>query len=56
MIQIVVEHFLDELETDGVGRGNQVDIFRVQEPDRHDGGVRLVKWRGALGEWEQWRG
>ncbi|MFE9450779.1 tyrosine-type recombinase/integrase [Streptomyces sp. NPDC006739] len=26
---IVVERFLDELETDGVGRGNQVNIFRV---------------------------
>lgn len=26
---IVVERFLDELETDGVGRGKQVIIFRV---------------------------
>ncbi|MER6358624.1 tyrosine-type recombinase/integrase [Streptomyces sp. NPDC001634] len=26
---IVVERFLDELEADGVGRGNQVNIFRV---------------------------
>ncbi|WP_229911420.1 tyrosine-type recombinase/integrase [Streptomyces aurantiogriseus] len=26
---IVVERFLDELETDGVGRGNQVNIFRT---------------------------
>jgi integrase len=26
---IVVERFLDELETGGVGRGNQVNIFRV---------------------------
>ncbi|WP_406406882.1 N-terminal phage integrase SAM-like domain-containing protein [Streptomyces halstedii] len=26
---IVVEHFLDELETDKVGRGNQVNIFRT---------------------------
>ncbi|MFF0853925.1 tyrosine-type recombinase/integrase [Streptomyces sp. NPDC003280] len=26
---IVIERFLDELETDGVGRGNQVNIFRV---------------------------
>jgi hypothetical protein len=26
---IVVERFMDELETDGVGRGNQVNTFRV---------------------------
>lgn len=26
---IVVERFLDEMEGDGVGRGNQVNIFRV---------------------------
>ncbi|MEU6574846.1 hypothetical protein [Streptomyces sp. NPDC046805] len=26
---IVVERFLDELETDGVGRGNQVNILRT---------------------------
>ncbi|MGW5328982.1 hypothetical protein [Streptomyces sp. NPDC004014] len=26
---IVVERLMDELETDGVGRGNQVNIFRV---------------------------
>jgi hypothetical protein len=26
---IVVERFLDELQADGVGRGNQVNIFRV---------------------------
>ncbi|MDF9808217.1 integrase [Streptomyces sp. HB372] len=26
---IVVERFLDEMENDGVGRGNQVNIFRV---------------------------
>ncbi|MET7543570.1 hypothetical protein [Streptomyces sp. NPDC005507] len=26
---IVVERFLDELETDGIGRGNQVNIFRT---------------------------
>lgn len=26
---IVVERFLDEMETDGVGRGNQVNVFRA---------------------------
>ncbi|GGY41901.1 hypothetical protein GCM10010363_23500 [Streptomyces omiyaensis] len=26
---MVVERFLDKMESDGVGRGNQVNIFRV---------------------------
>ncbi|MGB8943708.1 MAG: tyrosine-type recombinase/integrase [Streptomyces sp.] len=39
---IVVERFLDELEADGVGRGNQVNIFRVLKTilrDAHDKGA-----------------
>ncbi|MEW1927203.1 tyrosine-type recombinase/integrase [Streptomyces sp. NPDC088360] len=39
---IVVEHFLDELEADGVGRGNQVNIFRTLKTilrDAHDKGA-----------------
>ncbi|MER6733266.1 hypothetical protein [Streptomyces puniciscabiei] len=48
---ILVERFLDELETDGIGRGNQVNIFRTEGADRrrrrsrarnrHDDGLRL---------------
>jgi hypothetical protein len=38
----VVEQFLDDLETRGVGRGNQVSIFRVLKPillDAHEKGA-----------------
>ncbi|MYS15813.1 tyrosine-type recombinase/integrase [Streptomyces sp. SID4982] len=39
---IVVERFLDELEADGVGRGNQVNVFRTLKAilrDAHDKGA-----------------
>ncbi|MFI1068840.1 hypothetical protein [Streptomyces puniciscabiei] len=61
---ILVERFLDELETDGIGRGNQVNIFRTEGADRrrrrsrarnrHDGGLRLA-YRGSPGSERQQR-
>ncbi|MEV7067709.1 hypothetical protein AB0N97_33690 [Streptomyces collinus] len=38
----VVEQFLDDLEANGVGRGNQVSIFRVRKSillDAHEKGA-----------------
>ncbi|MFF2202232.1 hypothetical protein [Streptomyces sp. NPDC058145] len=44
---IVVERFLDELETDGVGRGNQVNIFRVLKAIVRDAYDKAA-WRMTL--------
>ncbi|MGW7043276.1 hypothetical protein ACWGDT_11235 [Streptomyces avermitilis] len=38
---IVVERFLDELETDGIGRGNQMNISRtLKTRERRSSGRR----------------
>ncbi|MFI5480849.1 hypothetical protein ACIBAB_17210 [Streptomyces rubiginosohelvolus] len=37
---MVVERFLDEMESDGVGRGNQVNIFRVLKTILRDAYVK----------------
>jgi hypothetical protein len=43
---IVVERFLDELEADGVGRGNQVNVFRTLKAILRDayGKVSLLRF------------
>ncbi|MEL5953517.1 hypothetical protein AADR41_01690 [Streptomyces sp. CLV115] len=47
---IVVERFLDELEADGVGRGNQVNIFRTLKAILRNGEARAVNVNNVVAD------